>query len=299
MQQLRLPVSATVTFSSDSTKFLLPSLLRCTSSHANCVYHRTVHVRQVKSQISQGLHVWFSRRVNRNYSPPTKVNRARFPAGSPPNFCMWESYRTMQQLGWFSRGSPVSPPLYFGTYPYSPRFTLIGSQVLDFKNCPNLFPHLLRKKELARSHTLSSPPRDTTWPHLVQQMTSPLDNSRLSRCPSSQPSPLFVTLHVNGLTTRPQTTYKAHKCYYLLAKRGENTAGSNTLKPSITCLPSRRGPSALASGVYAASNTRVAAANDCGQSNWKRFNGGPVAISSRFISTPAALCSAQFLRDER
>ncbi|KAJ8870874.1 hypothetical protein PR048_027175 [Dryococelus australis] len=35
------------------------------------------------------------------------------PAGSPPDFRMWESCRTMTQVGEFSRGSPVSPSLAF------------------------------------------------------------------------------------------------------------------------------------------------------------------------------------------
>ncbi|KAJ8881022.1 hypothetical protein PR048_017495 [Dryococelus australis] len=42
-------------------------------------------------------------------SPPTKTNRVR----------KWESCRTMSLVGGFSRGSPVSPPLHYGTVPYS------------------------------------------------------------------------------------------------------------------------------------------------------------------------------------
>ncbi|KAJ8867633.1 hypothetical protein PR048_031436 [Dryococelus australis] len=46
-----------------------------------------------------------------NYSPPTKANRVRFPAGfpPPPDFRTWESCRTTPLAGGFPRGSPVSP----------------------------------------------------------------------------------------------------------------------------------------------------------------------------------------------
>ncbi|KAJ8874125.1 hypothetical protein PR048_024966 [Dryococelus australis] len=42
--------------------------------------------------------------------PPTKANRDHCLAGSP-DFCMWDSYRTMPLVGEFSRGSPVPPAL--------------------------------------------------------------------------------------------------------------------------------------------------------------------------------------------
>ncbi|KAJ8882356.1 hypothetical protein PR048_014158 [Dryococelus australis] len=41
-------------------------------------------------------------------SPPTKVSRVQSPAGSP-DFCKWESCRTMPLVGGFSRGSSVFP----------------------------------------------------------------------------------------------------------------------------------------------------------------------------------------------
>ncbi|KAJ8898264.1 hypothetical protein PR048_003624 [Dryococelus australis] len=49
----------------------------------------------------------------RDNSPPTKANRVRFPVGSPPDFCMWEPWRTMPLAGGFFRGSPISPALVF------------------------------------------------------------------------------------------------------------------------------------------------------------------------------------------
>ncbi|KAJ8883046.1 hypothetical protein PR048_014885 [Dryococelus australis] len=75
-------------------------------------------------------------------SPPIKANRVQIPAGPLPNFRMWEPCRTMSLVTGFSRGSPVSPRLlHTGAAPYSPRFTLIGSQYHDVKSRPNLFAH--------------------------------------------------------------------------------------------------------------------------------------------------------------
>ncbi|KAJ8894550.1 hypothetical protein PR048_007207 [Dryococelus australis] len=41
-----------------------------------------------------------------NYSPPAYANRIRFPAGSLPDYRMWESCRKMPLAGGFSRGYP-------------------------------------------------------------------------------------------------------------------------------------------------------------------------------------------------
>ncbi|KAJ8894500.1 hypothetical protein PR048_007154 [Dryococelus australis] len=71
-------------------------------------------------------------------SPPTKANRVRSPAGSLPDFLMWDSRQTMPLVGGFSRGSPFPPPLHSGAAPFSPRFTLIGSQDFDVKSLSNL-----------------------------------------------------------------------------------------------------------------------------------------------------------------
>ncbi|KAJ8881536.1 hypothetical protein PR048_018018 [Dryococelus australis] len=48
-----------------------------------------------------------------DYSPPTKANRVRFPAGSLPDLRMWESCRTMPLVCGFSLGSHVFPALAF------------------------------------------------------------------------------------------------------------------------------------------------------------------------------------------
>ncbi|KAJ8869246.1 hypothetical protein PR048_030818 [Dryococelus australis] len=45
--------------------------------------------------------------------PPTKRNRVRFPVRSLPDFCIWESCRTMPLVGGFFRVSPVSPAFPF------------------------------------------------------------------------------------------------------------------------------------------------------------------------------------------
>ncbi|KAJ8874130.1 hypothetical protein PR048_024972 [Dryococelus australis] len=63
-----------------------------------------------------------------DYSPPTKVNRVRFPTEPPGDFHMRESGRTMTLVGGFSRGSPVPPPLHSGAPPSLPHFPLAGDQ---------------------------------------------------------------------------------------------------------------------------------------------------------------------------
>ncbi|KAJ8888456.1 hypothetical protein PR048_007946 [Dryococelus australis] len=68
------------------------------------------------------------------------ASQVRFLVGSPPDFCMWGSCRTMPPLiDGLPRGSPVPPPLHSVAAPYSPRFTLIGSQELGVKGRPTLF----------------------------------------------------------------------------------------------------------------------------------------------------------------
>ncbi|KAJ8881159.1 hypothetical protein PR048_017632 [Dryococelus australis] len=61
-------------------------------------------------------------------SPPTKANRVQSPAGLLPDFRKWKLCRTMPLVGGFSWGSSVYPPFHSGAAPFSPRFTLIGSQ---------------------------------------------------------------------------------------------------------------------------------------------------------------------------
>ncbi|KAJ8891829.1 hypothetical protein PR048_004383 [Dryococelus australis] len=66
--------------------------------------------------------------------PPTKGNRVR-----SPDFCKWEWCRMMLLVGWFSRGSPVSPTPLFRRYSIFTSITLICSQDLSVKSSPNLF----------------------------------------------------------------------------------------------------------------------------------------------------------------
>ncbi|KAJ8875088.1 hypothetical protein PR048_022979 [Dryococelus australis] len=73
-------------------------------------------------------------------SPPTKTNRAQSPAGSP-DFCKWASCRTMPLVGGFSRGSPASSAPSFRHRSMITSITLIRSQDLAVKSCPNLFTH--------------------------------------------------------------------------------------------------------------------------------------------------------------
>ncbi|KAJ8875873.1 hypothetical protein PR048_023780 [Dryococelus australis] len=60
-------------------------------------------------------------------SPPTTAIRIQYPAGSLPDFRMWESCWTIPLAGGFSRGTPVSPALAFQ------RRSILGSH---FMSCP-------------------------------------------------------------------------------------------------------------------------------------------------------------------
>ncbi|KAJ8889977.1 hypothetical protein PR048_009482 [Dryococelus australis] len=68
---------------------------------------------------------------------PPRRTRVQSPAGSLPDFRMWESCQTMPLLGVFFRGSPVSPTRSFRRCSILTSTTLIGSRD------PNLFTHLL------------------------------------------------------------------------------------------------------------------------------------------------------------
>ncbi|KAJ8895100.1 hypothetical protein PR048_000425 [Dryococelus australis] len=68
-------------------------------------------------------------------SPPTRVNRVQFPAGSLHISAIWESCRTMPLVDGLSRRYPVSSaPLHSGAAPVSPHFVLIDSQDLVVKS---------------------------------------------------------------------------------------------------------------------------------------------------------------------
>ncbi|KAJ8881127.1 hypothetical protein PR048_017600 [Dryococelus australis] len=76
-------------------------------------------------------------------SLPTKVNQVRSPAGSLPDFCMWESCQTMSLVGGFSWGYPVYPTLAFHRCSIPTSITLIDSQDLAINSRQNLFTHTL------------------------------------------------------------------------------------------------------------------------------------------------------------
>ncbi|KAJ8868695.1 hypothetical protein PR048_030234 [Dryococelus australis] len=71
-------------------------------------------------------------------SPPTEANRVQSPAGSLPNFRKRESCRTMPLMAVFLRDLPFPLPLNPSVPPFSPHFTLIGSQDRAIKGYPNL-----------------------------------------------------------------------------------------------------------------------------------------------------------------
>ncbi|KAJ8895578.1 hypothetical protein PR048_000914 [Dryococelus australis] len=56
---------------------------------------------------------WPRRKTGRGDVAARALTLPRLPAGSLPEFCTWESCRTMPLVGWFSREAPVSPALAF------------------------------------------------------------------------------------------------------------------------------------------------------------------------------------------
>ncbi|KAJ8870160.1 hypothetical protein PR048_029173 [Dryococelus australis] len=81
------------------------------------------------------------------------VKRPCTPASSSRTltcFRMWESCRTMPLFGGFSRDLSFPPPFRSGAAPYSPHFTLAGSQDLDVNSRPNLFTQSLTDRQKFR-----------------------------------------------------------------------------------------------------------------------------------------------------
>ncbi|KAJ8888233.1 hypothetical protein PR048_007720, partial [Dryococelus australis] len=106
-------------------------------THVSCVGHTSI-LRESKTD-NHGARGPRSVDVVRLLAS-TSANQFRFPVASLPYFRVRGSCWMMPQAGGFSRGSPISPPLYSGAAPYSPHFTLIGSQDLHVKSCLHLFP---------------------------------------------------------------------------------------------------------------------------------------------------------------
>ncbi|KAJ8897819.1 hypothetical protein PR048_003172 [Dryococelus australis] len=77
--------------------------------------------------------------ASRDYSHPTKANRARFPARSPPDFARGNRAGRCRWSAGFLGDLPFPPPFHPGAAAYSLRFTLIGSQDLYVQSHPNLF----------------------------------------------------------------------------------------------------------------------------------------------------------------
>ncbi|KAJ8896164.1 hypothetical protein PR048_001507 [Dryococelus australis] len=130
-------------------------------------------------------------------SPPTKANRVRSPAGSLPDFRMWESCRTMPLVNGLSQGFHVSPALSFRRCSILTTITLIGSQDLDVKSHPNLFTHSLIKHERARM------PFDDTFKY--RQET---DHKRMR-------NELQQTLGAKGACSRSNTAYTRENAQFI------------------------------------------------------------------------------------
>ncbi|KAJ8866388.1 hypothetical protein PR048_032231 [Dryococelus australis] len=83
---------------------MIPALLRSHLAYARWLSRpRCKYYLNIRSAVAQ----WLSR------SPPFTAIRIRYPAGSLPEFRMWESCWTMPLAGGFSRGTPASPSLAF------------------------------------------------------------------------------------------------------------------------------------------------------------------------------------------
>ncbi|KAJ8867421.1 hypothetical protein PR048_031222 [Dryococelus australis] len=78
------------------------------------------------------------------------------PAGSRSrNLRMRESWRTIPLVGGFLGDLPFTPPLLSGVAPYSLRFTLIGSQDLDYHDCQPRTP-LVHNRVSRNSTTIAN-----------------------------------------------------------------------------------------------------------------------------------------------
>ncbi|KAJ8867724.1 hypothetical protein PR048_031527 [Dryococelus australis] len=100
-------------------------------------------------------------------SPPTKANRVRFPAGSPPDSRMWESCRAMPLVDGFSRGSPVYPAPAFrrcymlaSSHPHQLSRHRLGEVILPYNLVAHEFPIGVRPTgpKFRRRQGLSSRP---------------------------------------------------------------------------------------------------------------------------------------------
>ncbi|KAJ8890586.1 hypothetical protein PR048_010095 [Dryococelus australis] len=92
----------------------------------------------------------FSLAINQKYRPRPSTPCLARPHGpfvitrrgrSLSRHGAWESCRTITLVSGVSRGSPASPAFYFRRCSTLILITLIGSQDLAVKSCPNLFTH--------------------------------------------------------------------------------------------------------------------------------------------------------------
>ncbi|KAJ8877474.1 hypothetical protein PR048_021929 [Dryococelus australis] len=79
----------------------------------------------------QHVFLYLRRIKSKDYSPPTKAKRARFPAAGFSHLGI-VPHDAAGRRG-FLGGLPFPPPLHYSAAPYSPRSTLAGSQDLDVK----------------------------------------------------------------------------------------------------------------------------------------------------------------------
>ncbi|KAJ8866347.1 hypothetical protein PR048_032190 [Dryococelus australis] len=151
------------------------------------------------------------------YSPPTKAVRVQSPAGSLRIFACGNRAGRCRWSADFIGDLPFSPPFHSGAAPYSPYFTLIGSQDLDVKCCPDLSTHSLtaqvavtifKSDEVYETIISTSVPQNNilkvteppTWsdfPRLLPRSPGAI-RSTLPRV-SNAPSPLRARFHKCGM----------------------------------------------------------------------------------------------------
>ncbi|KAJ8871615.1 hypothetical protein PR048_027942 [Dryococelus australis] len=156
-----------------------------------------------------------------DYSPPIKAHRARFPAGSIPDFRMWESCQTMSLIDGSSQGSPVSPAHAFRRCSITlTSTTLFGSQDLDVKHRPNLFTHSIRR-EVKYTEVKRSLITRELKPHTqeVQPILNNLSKAPVKAKEEEEEGTLLELLEIFGSSGKMASLAKRHACGNSLTSR--------------------------------------------------------------------------------
>ncbi|KAJ8876809.1 hypothetical protein PR048_021256 [Dryococelus australis] len=160
-------------------------------------------------------------------SSPTKTNRVQSPAGSLPDFRMWESCRTTPLVGGFYQGSPISPDLSFRCCSILTLTTLIGSHQRKYYPLTNEMPvtgpssHCLREV-LGTGLVSSWLLRATKSPLLAGLPADDIKDGQAGGVSSSQPGPdqpmgrrgllMLYLLRVQGIRSGVEKRQRLHCC---------------------------------------------------------------------------------------